>query len=159
MYLREPPGSSNFFLCTSAGLPEVPTSVCVPPRASRRKIASGRNYDGSAPNLFSVKPATKRSLFLLLKTTAFIVFFFIVGTSRDVRRPEQQEQQENKVWRPPATAESSHTASLARTTRARSRNRNRFPGWGRMRSHPPTSNLRDAIDWFVIVGQRWPVLR
>ena len=36
VYLREPPGSSNFFLCTSAGLPEVPTSFCVPPRASRR---------------------------------------------------------------------------------------------------------------------------
>ena len=39
---------------------------------------------------------------------------------RDVRRPEeqqeqqQQEQEEKKVWRPPATAESSRTASLAR---------------------------------------------
>ena len=43
---------------------------------------------------------------------------------------QQQEEEEKKVWRPPATAESSRTASLARTTRARSRNRNRFPGWG-----------------------------
>ena len=34
-----------------------------------------------------------------------------------------------KVWRHPATAESSRTASLARTTRARRRNRNRYPGW------------------------------
>ena len=79
---------------------------------------------------------------------------FIDGTSRDVRPPEQEQQQqeqqeEKKVWRPPATAESSRTASLACTTRKR--NRNRFPGWGRMRSHPPTSNLSAALDAGVLI--------
>ena len=85
---------------------------------------------------------------------------FIDGTSRDVRPPEEeeeQEQEEKKVWRPPATAESSRTASLARTTRARSRNRNRFPGW----THPPTSNIyyiyreRKIFDMFNLnLGQK-----
>ena len=52
------------------------------------------------------------------------------GTSACQQQEEEQQEQEKKVWRTPATAESSRTASLARTTRARRRNRNRFPGWG-----------------------------
>ena len=50
------------------------------------------------------------------------------GTSACQLQEEEEQQQEKKVWRTPATAESSRTASLARTTRAR--RRNRFPGWG-----------------------------
>ena len=59
------------------------------------------------------------------------------GKSAGQQQEEEQQEQEKKVWRPPATAESSRTASLARTTRTRKRNRNRFPGW----THPPTSNI------------------
>ena len=80
--------------------------------------------------------------FFIGKTRRKIALFFVFihsdlwflstgrrGTSARQQQQQEQEQQEKKVWRPPATAESSRTASLARTTRARSRNRNRFPGW------------------------------
>ena len=66
------------------------------------------------------------------------------GTSRDVPRDVRPPTAAGagaggaeKNLAPPATAESSRTASLARTTRARKRNRNRFPGWGPQKDSPP----------------------
>ena len=70
----------------------------------------------------------------------YLLWFLSMGrrgtSARQQEEQEQEQEQEKKVWWPPATAESSCTASLARTTHTRKRSRNRFPGWGLIRSHP-----------------------
>ena len=118
----------------------------LPPRASR-ELNLSHTTSASLPGTkllhYQIMQRTLRNFSLeKLEGKSHLFFLFILndlwflrvkfdGTSAGQQQEqEEQQEQQKKVWRPPATAESSRTASLARTTRARRRNRNRFPGWG-----------------------------